>query len=71
MFLTKISQKELTVSIKNVKNKYSSDYDGLNNLFTQEITVSYCPDSELFRQQIFCKLRFHELLKESRNFSTV
>ena len=31
MFLHKISEKELSVAIKNLKTKYSSDYNGLNN----------------------------------------
>ena len=36
MFLHKISEKELSVAIKNLKTKYSSDYDGLNNFILKK-----------------------------------
>ena len=37
MFLHKISEKELSAAIRNRKNKYSSDFDGLNSFILKKI----------------------------------
>ena len=74
MFQNKISEKELFVAISNQKNKYSSDYEGLNIFKLKKIrkyTVCYSPGSYIFSQQLFWQQRFPELLIESRNYPTV
>ena len=70
MFLHKISEKELSAAIKNLKNKYSSDFDGHKFVYSRKYSL-LLPDSYLIGNQMFWKQHIRELLKEGRSYSTV
>ena len=53
MFLYKISEKELFVAIRNLKNKFSSDFDGRNNFILKEIQFAIVPTLIYFVNKCF------------------
>ena len=68
MFLHKISEKELSVAIKNLKNKYDkygSDYDGLNNFLLKEIQFASVPTLTNLINKCFENRVFPNCLKKT------
>ena len=43
VLLHKISEKEQSLAIKNLKNEYSSEYDGLNNFILKKLQFAIIP----------------------------
>ena len=65
MFLHKISEKELSAAIKNLKNKYSSDYDGLNNFILKKIQFAIVPTLTYLVYKRFENSGFFNCLKKA------
>ena len=65
MFLHKISEKELSVAIRNLKNKYSSDFDGRNNLILKKIQFAIVPTLTYLVNKCFENSAFPNCLKKA------
>ena len=64
MFLHKISEKELSVAIRNLKNKYSSDFDGLNKFILKKIQFAIVPTLTYLVNKCFENSVFPNCLKK-------
>ena len=65
MFLHKIIEKELSVAIRNLKNKYSSDFDGLNNFILKKIQFAIVPTLDYLVNKCFENSVFPNCLKKA------
>ena len=65
MFLNKISEKELSVAIRNLENKYSSVFDGLNNFIIKKIQFAIVPTLTYLVNKCFENSVFPNCLKEA------
>ena len=65
MFLHKISEKELSVAIRTLKNKYGSDFDGLNNFILKKIQFAIVPTLTYLVNKCFENSLFPNCLKKA------
>ena len=65
MFLHKISKKELSMTIRNLKYKYSSDFDGLNNFILKKIQFAIVPTLTYLINKCFENSVFPNCLKKA------
>ena len=65
IFLHTISKKELSVAIRNLKNKYSSDFDGLNSFILKKIQLAFVPSLTYLVNKCFENCVFPNCLKEA------
>ena len=64
IFLHKISEKELSVAIRKLKNKYSSEFDGLNNFILEKIQFAIVPTLSYLVSKCFENNVFSNCLKK-------
>ena len=67
MVLHKMGEKELSVAIKNLKNKYSSDCDGLNNFILKKVQFAIVPTLTYLVNKWFENSVFPNCLKKAVN----
>ena len=65
MFLHKISDKELAVAIRNLKNQYRSDFDRLNNFILKETQFAIVPTLTYLVKNCFENSYFPNCLKKA------
>ena len=65
MFLHKINEKELSVAIRNLKTKYTSDFDGLNNFILKKIQFAIVPTLTYLVNKSFENSVFPNSLKKA------
>ena len=63
--LHKTSKKELSVEIRNLKNKHSSDFDGLNNFLRKKIQFAIVPTLTYLVNKCFENIVFANCLKKA------
>ena len=69
MFLTSTNEAEISLVVKKLKNKYSTDCDGLNNFILKKIEYAIVPTLTFLVNKCFKKGTFPKMFEKSSSNS--